>query len=150
MQTSNFDPFSIATSRLGQPTMDPFTTFDPFAVTSEPFDPFTLTSSNFDPFNLTSTRGLTTLSTVTSFPSGSAPPAPSEPLQPRPTSQTLPSPTPSNPSGPPAAAGVPGSPCSPEGVFVCLAGDLTFQRCASGQWSVVMAVAAGSRCSQFA
>ncbi|KAG9249535.1 uncharacterized protein F5Z01DRAFT_678594 [Emericellopsis atlantica] len=39
----------------------------------------------------------------------------------------------------------PGTACSPEGQWSCHPD--TFQRCASGQWSVVMDLAEGTKCS---
>ncbi|KUI73663.1 hypothetical protein VM1G_09575 [Cytospora mali] len=40
----------------------------------------------------------------------------------------------------------PGTPCADEGAWDCLAGGDAYQRCASGQWSVVMPVAPGTVC----
>lgn len=39
----------------------------------------------------------------------------------------------------------PGTECVPEGLWNCISGT-AFQRCASGTWSVVMSMAAGTRC----
>ncbi|KAI9748275.1 MAG: hypothetical protein M4579_007268 [Chaenotheca gracillima] len=58
------------------------------------------------------------------------------------------------PSSPPPSSGGNSSsaggqtgPCSNEGEFSCLTGGTSFQQCASGQWSVVQQVAAGTTCS---
>ncbi|KUI58317.1 hypothetical protein VP1G_05559 [Cytospora mali] len=40
----------------------------------------------------------------------------------------------------------PGTPCADEGAWDCFAGGDAYQRCASGQWSVVMPVAPGTVC----
>ncbi|PTD07323.1 hypothetical protein FCULG_00006346 [Fusarium culmorum] len=40
----------------------------------------------------------------------------------------------------------PGTPCTPEGYWNCVKTGLAFQRCASGTWSVSMAVAPGTKC----
>ncbi|KAL2760649.1 hypothetical protein ACRALDRAFT_2092743 [Sodiomyces alcalophilus JCM 7366] len=49
---------------------------------------------------------------------------------------------------PPAGNGIypPGSPCSEEGQWNCVDGGISFQRCASGNWSNVIQLAAGTRC----
>ncbi|CAM1504127.1 Fc.00g017180.m01.CDS01 [Cosmosporella sp. VM-42] len=61
--------------------------------------------------------------------------------------------TPSNPETPVPTSGsgsgsaqTAGTACSPEGQWNCIGGS-QFQRCASGQWSVVMSMAAGTTCS---
>ncbi|CAG1982086.1 unnamed protein product [Fusarium graminearum] len=40
----------------------------------------------------------------------------------------------------------PGTPCTPEGYWNCVKTGMAFQRCASGTWSVSMAVAPGTKC----
>ncbi|CAK7219398.1 hypothetical protein SBRCBS47491_003830 [Sporothrix bragantina] len=45
-----------------------------------------------------------------------------------------------------AAAFSPGTPCTAEGRWSCLPGGRKFQRCASGRWSAVQAMAAGTVC----
>ncbi|RBR13486.1 uncharacterized protein FIESC28_08114 [Fusarium coffeatum] len=40
----------------------------------------------------------------------------------------------------------PGTPCTPEGYWNCVKTGTAFQRCASGMWSVSMAVAPGTKC----
>ncbi|KAG5659747.1 hypothetical protein KAF25_002306 [Fusarium avenaceum] len=56
--------------------------------------------------------------------------------------------TPIKPAPTKPAAGVitPGTPCKPEGYWNCIKTGTAFQRCASGTWSVAMAVAPGTRC----
>ncbi|KAM0239594.1 hypothetical protein ACHAP5_008242 [Fusarium lateritium] len=56
--------------------------------------------------------------------------------------------TPIKPAPTKPAAGVitPGTPCKPEGYWNCITTGTAFQRCASGTWSVAMAVAPGTRC----
>ncbi|KAL2670746.1 hypothetical protein Neosp_014547 [[Neocosmospora] mangrovei] len=55
-------------------------------------------------------------------------------------------------TAPPVATGgvtgaiTPGTACKPEGYWNCHKGGTSFQRCASGTWSVVMAVAPGTKC----
>jgi hypothetical protein len=45
-----------------------------------------------------------------------------------------------------AGAFAPGTPCSDEGAWNCIGGN-SFQRCASGSWSAVIAMAAGTSCN---
>ena len=45
------------------------------------------------------------------------------------------------------SAGEQKGPCAAEGAFLCLAGGKSFQQCGSGQWSVVMQMAAGTSCA---
>ncbi|KAI9748335.1 MAG: hypothetical protein M4579_007252 [Chaenotheca gracillima] len=61
----------------------------------------------------------------------------------------LPQPSSAPPSsgGNSSSAGGQTGPCSSEGQFSCLTGGTSFQQCASGQWSVVQQVAAGTTCS---
>ncbi|KAG9495376.1 hypothetical protein J7337_013620 [Fusarium musae] len=56
--------------------------------------------------------------------------------------------TPIKPAPTKPAAGVitPGTACKPEGYWNCITTGTAFQRCASGTWSVAMAVAPGTRC----
>ncbi|KAF4994309.1 hypothetical protein FGRMN_5894 [Fusarium graminum] len=56
--------------------------------------------------------------------------------------------TPISPAPTKPAAGVitPGTACKPEGYWNCIKTGTAFQRCASGTWSVAMAVAPGTRC----
>ncbi|KAF4584473.1 Chitin-binding, domain 3 [Ophiocordyceps camponoti-floridani] len=74
------------------------------------------------------------------------PNAPAEPpsQQPPPPSQQ----PPAGPSNGTAPAGVhpAGTSCSPEGTWNCIAGK-SFQRCASGMWSVPQDMAAGTACA---
>lgn len=53
----------------------------------------------------------------------------------------------SSPTGTPSGGNTPGSACSPEGAYACLSGGSSFQRCASGQWSVVQQMATGTTCT---
>ncbi|ROT39316.1 hypothetical protein SODALDRAFT_156920 [Sodiomyces alkalinus F11] len=55
----------------------------------------------------------------------------------------VPVPAPSEPAGDGVYA--PGTPCSEEGQWNCIGGD-SFQRCASGNWSTVIQLAAGTNC----
>jgi len=66
------------------------------------------------------------------------------PAAPTPTPSPAPAPTPA-----PTASGTqtPGSVCTSEGMWNCIAGS-SFQQCASGTWSVVMALAAGMECKE--
>ncbi|KAK0720416.1 hypothetical protein B0H67DRAFT_484815 [Lasiosphaeris hirsuta] len=88
-------------------------------------------------------------------PTGPADPAP-EPTEPAAVPQpAVPNPPSAQPTGvsPPTtgggasggAGGAAGSPCSSEGAWNCIGGN-SFQRCASGSWSQIMAVAAGTTC----
>ncbi|KAJ3529561.1 hypothetical protein NM208_g9701 [Fusarium decemcellulare] len=60
------------------------------------------------------------------------------------TRKTTPTPTPTK-----AVTGVvaPGTACKPEGLWNCVNQGTAFQRCASGTWSVVMPLAAGTKCT---
>ncbi|ROV97122.1 hypothetical protein VMCG_07517 [Cytospora schulzeri] len=58
--------------------------------------------------------------------------------------QLHPGPVSSAPSG---ANWAPGSSCADEGLWDCLPGGVSWQRCASGQWSVVMPMPAGTVCA---
>jgi len=51
-----------------------------------------------------------------------------------------------SPSGGNTTSGAESGTCSPEGQWNCIAGT-SFQQCASGTWSVVMQVAAGTKCA---
>ncbi|KAF4341743.1 spore coat SP96 precursor [Fusarium beomiforme] len=83
-------------------------------------------------------------------------PAPGTGGQPAPTSVASPEPAPTTPTAPGAGAGEGGSgsgseetagaACSDEGAWNCIGGT-KYQRCASGQWSVVQSMAAGTTCS---
>ncbi|KAH6676166.1 hypothetical protein F5X68DRAFT_39414 [Plectosphaerella plurivora] len=55
------------------------------------------------------------------------------------------SPTQSVPGNDTAGSQTPGAPCANEGEWNCIAGK-QFQRCASGAWSTVIAMAAGTTC----
>jgi hypothetical protein len=79
----------------------------------------------------------TTLLTVTAPASGSAPPS-------TPTTTASPLPAPGTGSGSDGAVAV-GTKCAPEGMWNCI-GGAGFQRCASGQWSAIIAMAAGTKC----
>ncbi|KAK1760698.1 putative chitin domain 3 protein [Echria macrotheca] len=69
-------------------------------------------------------------------PAAPAPPAAAPPAAAPPTA----------PSAPSSGGGfAPGTACSPEGQWNCIGGT-SFQRCASGTWSAVMAVSAGTTC----
>ncbi|KAF5989751.1 hypothetical protein FBULB1_596 [Fusarium bulbicola] len=50
------------------------------------------------------------------------------------------------PTKPAAGVITPGTACKPEGYWNCIKTGTAFQRCASGTWSVAMAVAPGTRC----
>lgn len=54
--------------------------------------------------------------------------------------------TPPVPTGGVTGAITPGTACKPEGYWNCHKGGTSFQRCASGTWSVVMHVAPGTKC----
>lgn len=76
----------------------------------------------------------------------SAAPIPSSTVTPSPTSTpSEPVPVPSSSSGSSSSGSLSG-PCSPEGQWNCIAGT-SFQRCASGQWSVAQQMAAGTACA---
>ncbi|KAI1075258.1 lytic polysaccharide monooxygenase [Whalleya microplaca] len=62
------------------------------------------------------------------------------------TTAAAPASSPSSDAGSGSSSGstAAGSPCSPEGAFACH--STSFQQCASGQWSAVMQVAAGTTC----
>ncbi|RGP79700.1 spore coat sp96 precursor [Fusarium longipes] len=74
--------------------------------------------------------------------------------QPAPTSVVTPEPAPAAPTAPDAGAGqggsgteeAAGSACTEEGQWNCIGGS-KYQRCASGTWSVVQSMAAGTTCS---
>lgn len=78
-----------------------------------------------------------------------------EPSPAKPTAPSAPVPTAAPPAAPPATppstpggatgAFAPGTACSSEGQWNCIAGT-SFQRCASGSWSVTQALAAGTAC----
>ncbi|KAH7347931.1 hypothetical protein B0T11DRAFT_303047 [Plectosphaerella cucumerina] len=86
-----------------------------------------------------------TLVTVTTVPSVK-PTITSAGSQTSPSSTALPaSPTQSVPGNGTVGAQTPGSSCSSEGEWNCIAGT-QFQRCASGAWSTVIAMAAGTTC----
>lgn len=61
------------------------------------------------------------------------------------TSASTPAGTGTSGSGTGGSAITPGTACSNEGAWNCVAGT-SFQRCASGTWSVQMAMAAGTKC----
>jgi hypothetical protein len=83
-------------------------------------------------------------------------PAPGTGGQPVPTSVGSPEPAPTTPTAPGTGAGEGGSgsgseetagtACSDEGAWNCIGGT-KYQRCASGRWSVVQSMAAGTTCS---
>ncbi|KAK1826772.1 putative chitin domain 3 protein [Podospora conica] len=73
-----------------------------------------------------------------------------------PAAPEVPATPPKAPATPPSSGGgnapasggggfAPGTACSPEGLWNCIGGS-SFQRCASGSWSAVMAVAGGTTC----
>ncbi|KAH7310536.1 hypothetical protein B0I35DRAFT_470440 [Stachybotrys elegans] len=68
-------------------------------------------------------------------------------LTPTPAPEPTPVPTP-GPVDPPAGGVLhpAGTPCVPEGLFNCIDGK-SFQRCASGVWSVTLATAPGTSCT---
>jgi len=76
-------------------------------------------------------------------------PAPTSAGTPPPASPVTPTlaPSPGAGSGGDAADGsmTPGKACNPEGQWNCVSGTY-FQRCASGQWSVLMSMAPGTKC----
>jgi hypothetical protein len=88
------------------------------------------------------------------FASGAAATSSAAPLA---TSTAIVSPLPdatASGSAPPAAGtgtttatGTQSGPCTPEGAWACSADGSSFQRCASGVWSVPMAMAAGTQCT---
>lgn len=80
--------------------------------------------------------------TSTQGPAGASTPSVPEPV-PSSTSEPAPAPT-SSSSG--SSPGTLRGPCTPEGQWNCIAGT-SFQRCASGQWSVSLQMAAGTQCS---
>ncbi|KAI1023433.1 hypothetical protein LB503_000418 [Fusarium chuoi] len=79
-------------------------------------------------------------------------PAPGTGGQPIPTSVGSPEPAPTTPTAPGAGGSGSGSEetagaaCSDEGAWNCIGGT-KYQRCASGRWSVVQSMAAGTTCS---
>ncbi|KAJ4271407.1 hypothetical protein NW762_000109 [Fusarium torreyae] len=80
-------------------------------------------------------------------------PAPGTGGQPAPTSVGTPEPAPTTPTTPDAGSGsgsgseeTAGSACDQEGQWNCIGGS-KYQRCASGRWSVVQSMAAGTTCS---
>ncbi|KAI0161496.1 hypothetical protein GGR57DRAFT_360080 [Xylariaceae sp. FL1272] len=88
----------------------------------------------------------TTLATQTSAPVSSAPVSSSAPAATSSAAPTSVSSAPPASSSGASAAGVQTGPCSSEGQWNCIDGS-SFQRCASGQWSVSMQLAAGTKCS---
>ncbi|KAI1269575.1 lytic polysaccharide monooxygenase [Xylariaceae sp. FL1019] len=88
----------------------------------------------------------TTLATQTSAPVSSAPASSSAPAATSSAAPTSVSSAPPASSSGASAAGVQTGACSSEGQWNCIDGS-SFQRCASGQWSVVMPLAAGTKCS---
>ncbi|EWG36610.1 hypothetical protein FVEG_00554 [Fusarium verticillioides 7600] len=69
--------------------------------------------------------------------------------QPVPTSVGSPEPAPTTPTAPGSGSGseeTAGAACSDEGAWNCIGGT-KYQRCASGRWSVVQSMAAGTTCS---
>ncbi|KAI1147805.1 hypothetical protein F4825DRAFT_436189 [Nemania diffusa] len=99
----------------------------------------------------------TTLSTATSasVPASSSAPASSAPVSSAPASSapassSVPVATTTASASPPAStggvAGTQTGACTDEGAWNCIDGT-SFQRCASGQWSVVMSMAAGTKCA---
>ncbi|KAH7321030.1 hypothetical protein B0I35DRAFT_428392 [Stachybotrys elegans] len=77
-------------------------------------------------------------------------PAQPAPPAPAPTTPAAPVTPPVTPPSPPTggAGGFPaGEACTEEGIFNCVGGT-QFQRCASGMWSVMMPVAAGTTCAE--
>jgi hypothetical protein len=92
-----------------------------------------------------------TTSEAPSAPTDSVPTTPNIPDEPEPETPEVPAPVtpPSGGGGSPAggAGAFPsGTACSPEGQWNCIGGT-SFQRCASGAWSAVMAVSAGTSCT---
>jgi hypothetical protein len=61
---------------------------------------------------------------------------------------STPAPTPGNGSGDVAGAQPAGEACTNEGDWNCVNGGTQFQRCASGQWSVLISMAAGTSCEE--
>lgn len=93
-----------------------------------------------------------TTSEAPAAPTDSVPSTPTIPDEPEPETPEAPSPV-TPPSGggggsPASGAGAfpAGTACSPEGQWNCIGGT-SFQRCASGAWSAVMAVSAGTSCT---
>jgi hypothetical protein len=71
-----------------------------------------------------------------------------------PGSATVPTPIEATPSSTPSATPIPGAPagvlagpCTEEGLWNCVDG-FSFQRCASGAWSVVQPIASGTKCTK--
>ncbi|KAK5663130.1 hypothetical protein OQA88_6547 [Cercophora sp. LCS_1] len=94
--------------------------------------------------------------TTSDAPVATAPPvsAPNPPTEEPDVPETPDVPAPAPPAADPPAGGntpsaggsfTPGTACSPEGQWNCIGGT-SFQRCASGQWSAIMAVAGGTTC----
>ncbi|POS71846.1 hypothetical protein DHEL01_v209762 [Diaporthe helianthi] len=102
------------------------------------------------------TEASTTLSTVTSaaatptpeVPAPEAPapeaPAPEAPAPEAPAPE-VPAPSPAPPAAGGSGATTEGSACSNEGEWNCIGGN-SYQRCASGTWSAVQSLAAGTSC----
>ena len=92
------------------------------------------------------------------FATGAASPSPAAPaatetVSPLPPAASSPS-TPASSAAPPTAstpatsgAVVAGAACTPEGSWACAADGTSYQRCASGVWSVSMQMAAGTTCT---
>lgn len=72
---------------------------------------------------------------------------PAEPTKSTPTKPATPSGTgaPAPPVSQPGSGGAPGTACSQEGAWNCIGGT-SFSRCASGTWSAIIPMAAGTSC----
>ncbi|KAI0102418.1 lytic polysaccharide monooxygenase [Nemania sp. FL0031] len=96
------------------------------------------------------TGGLATPTTLATATSVSAPATSSAAASSEPASSSVPVATPTTSASQPAptggAAGTQTGACTNEGAWNCIDGT-SFQRCASGQWSVAMSMAAGTQCT---
>ena len=127
---SNSEPTSPATTAVAVPSTTTAADTTPAA------DPTTLS---------TSTRTLTSTVTVQTVSPGVFATATASGTAPATTGTSPADPVATGTSGS-GSAMVAGSPCSTDGMWNCVDGT-SFQQCASGQWSVVQMLAAGTQCT---
>jgi hypothetical protein len=109
-----------------------------------PASPASPTTTSSPSAGVFATAAPTTTATVFSQPSPQPAAATQPSPQPAATSQTSPQPT--DGSSPTSSGGALSGPCTPEGQWNCIGGT-SFQRCASGSWSIAQSVASGTQCT---
>jgi hypothetical protein len=113
------------------------------APTTAPSEPAPTSSPEPTPAPTTSKGGI--FITVPGDSETSEAPVPTTTVAPPPTDPTpTPEPAPEQPENP-SGGFAPGTPCTAEGEWNCVGGS-SFQRCASGAWSMMQQLAAGMNC----